>query len=244
MKRLTGKTLATIIIVIILGTITSPSTVHAASVTDIFATMNTKVVEIYVSSLKEGSYTKNSAINFDLLFFNNKKLGKKVKNLFTDLPLGSKYSGKKYFHLYNTNGTIKSKNYYSSTQCWAFGAKFAADIFKMDSHGRDNNGDIKLAGKKITESTISYNTFKNNKIYSGSILRTTNNDYTAGHTLVILAYSSQKIVIAESNYDGKCTVRIAVFTWSNFRNYISKNGSRKINRIVIRKNYANYVNTL
>lgn len=201
--------------------------------------------EEYIDSLPEGTYLSNDKLDLYCVF-SDKGLAEAFEKLLKEVPFGTVFAKNTvYFPYYNEDGTIRYSKYYSSKQCFGWAAKVSSSIFHMDCYGRDKLSDIVLKGAKINEDTISYDSFVKNGIVPGSVIRTTNNAYTSGHSIVLMGYGQEHVLFTDGNYDGKCTVRACVMTWNSFRNYLSKKSTRKINRIVTRKNYYDYIaNTL
>ena len=200
-------------------------------------------VEIYIESLPLGNYITDGSVDYYSLFTSYKLAGRYAV-AFNEVPLGSRYTGKKHFHLYNADGSIKEPDFYSSKECFAHAEFLDNYVFRADHLGRDGNSVKVLENVSINRDTVCKGNFDKAGVRPGASIRVTNSE--GGHSLTLIGYTDSRVVFADCNssqVDGYCTVRICVTDWAAFRKYISYNG-RKIYTVCVKKNYDSYVENL
>ena len=202
-----------------------------------------KDVCCYIDSIALGNYLTDGSIDFYSLF-TNYKLADKFNAAFKEVPLGSHYTGTKLFHKYKSDGSIQSSDYYSSKECFAFAEFLDNYVFKADHLGRDGNSNIVLQNVSINAETVNKSAFDKAGVKPGTSIRVTSS--SSIHSLTLIGYTDKRVVFTDCNsgqVEGYCTVRVAVVTWSEFRDYCSANG-KKLTSVCVKKNYDSYVEKL
>lgn len=211
-------------------------TTNSSGVPKSVAEVDSKTRKKYINSLDETvDYLENKEIDLETLFLGNELIGNEYKKLFDKFKLGSEYAKETvHFHMYNKDGTIKIKNHYSSKECFAFCELVSTEIFKCDFLGRDGLSDVKVNNQDITDESISYQSFIDNVYPPGlTFIKTIPLKGGDGHSMVVLGYTEEKIVIADNNVAKPCNIRIRAYSWDEFRSFLAKSGKRKIDYIVV-----------
>lgn len=149
-----------------------------------------------------------------------------------------------YANRYNANGKILYKNYYCAVQCaglalYTYDKLFYANYSNFDNLSKDLL--VGLEKSDLNEKATLYDYFVSNGIDTGAHIRSKDINGKGGHSVIMLSYTQEGILIYEANHDSHYGVRYASMSWDTFVKYIFRNGSRKISYVCMPKNYEKII---
>lgn len=143
-----------------------------------------------------------------------------------EYKVGSKYTKSRY-----ANVSGKSKDMLG-WQCCGYARYLQQKLYgchEKNAGSRFKNVSGVVSGKKLTASKIKSIV---NLAGVGAHIRTYSYNGTNPHSMVVIGITSNGFTIADANADGKYTIRVKTFTWSEYVRTYGERGLEYVNKYI------------